>query len=326
MASTSTLENSFYAANYLSGILYGVELSLYYMTVYSVFKMPRSERRKSDRFFVIYSTALLILLTIDISTNAVWGQQMWITFRGRPGGVPAFIAREESVWYETLGTAASIVLIFLGDALLVFRCYVIWSSNFLIILLPTIIYLVNFALGILVLVESGVPSGNFFSGKAIDFGIPFYSMAIGLNLLVTMLICGRLLYISKWVRESLGNDTAKLYTGVMAITIESAIPYSLCGIMFLIPYVRRSPTSIGFAQIWGKFTCLSPQLIVFRVVTRSAWNTHTVTQNQSAILFSSGTVGTREAAVHSTNSYCKGSSTATDSATWPGSRSMQSVV
>jgi len=327
MSSTNMLENSFYVANYLSGIMYGIELTLYYMTVHAVFKMPRADLRKSDKLFVLYSTVLLALLTIDISTNAVWGQQMWITFRDQPGGVPAFIAQEQSVWYETLGSTASIALICLGDALLIFRCYVIWSSNFTVILLPILIYLANLALGILVLVESGVPGGKFFSGKAVDFGTPFYSMAISLNILLTILICARLLYISKWVREALGKDAANLYTGVMAITIESAIPYSICGLMFLIPYVRGSQTSVGFAQVWGKFTCLSPQLIVFRVVTRRAWSNNTTTQGPSAITFSSSALPTsRVSAAYTTNPYSPGSSAPTQSETWPGDSSSKSVV
>ncbi|EMD31944.1 hypothetical protein CERSUDRAFT_162401 [Gelatoporia subvermispora B] len=326
MASTSILENAYYVTNYLSGIMYGIELSLFYVTVHSVYTMPKLQRRKSDKVFVLYSIALLFLLTVDIATNAFWGQQMWITFRDQPGGIPAFIAHEESVWYETWGTAASIALIFLGDGLLIFRCYIIWGSSLLVILLPCLTYLANIVLGILVLIEAGAPGGTIFSGKAINFGIPFYSIAIGLNILLTALICGRLLYISNWVRETLGNDAAKLYTGVLAITIESAIPYSLCGMMFLIPYVRGSQSSIGFAQIWGKFTCLSPQLIVFRVVTRRAWSNRAMTQDPSAITFSSGGLASNHASQPASPYGSGHSSDPTDSATWPGDRSIKNMV
>jgi len=280
--------------------------------------------------YVYYSTVLLVLLTIDISTNAVWGQQMWITFRDRPGGVPAFIATEQSVWYETLGTTSAIALICLGDALLIYRCFILWASNYMIIVIPVLVYLGDLALGILVLISSGTPGGKFFSGKAVDFGTPFYSMAIALNIILTMLICGRLLHISRWVRKTLGHDASDLYTNVMSIMIESALPYSLCGIMFIIPYVRGSDTSIAFAQMWGKFTCISPQLIVFRVVTRKAWSRDTVNQAVSAIEFNSG------AGVHTTTDmsmpmtdripYSDRTAIPADSKTWNGDRSFKSVV
>ncbi|OCH85264.1 hypothetical protein OBBRIDRAFT_740208 [Obba rivulosa] len=276
MSSTSVLENSFYVGSYLSGILYGVELVLYFMTIHAVWKTPHSRRPRSDRFFTLYSTVLLIMMTIDISTNAFWGQQMWIIDRDRPGGIPAFIAEESSVWYQTFGTTSSIVLILMGDGLLIYRCFVIWRSSWLVVALPILIYLANFALAILVLITAGTPGGQTFSGRTVDFGTPLYSMAISLNIILTILICGRLLFLSKWVRQTMGSESAEIYTGIMAILIESAVPYSICGIIFLIPYVRGSETSIAFAQIWGKVTCLAPQLIAYRVVTRRAWSSETV--------------------------------------------------
>ncbi|EMD31937.1 hypothetical protein CERSUDRAFT_162391 [Gelatoporia subvermispora B] len=347
MESTSVSENSFYVANYLSAILYGIELALYFATVHAASSLPKRER--SDAIWVYYSTVLLVLLTIDISTNAVWGQQMWITFRDRPGGVPAFIATEQSVWYETLGTTSAIALICLGDALLIYRCYIIWASRLSIIAVPILVYLGDLdepvlatmpngcsptgrkALGILVLVSSGTPGGKFFSGKAVDFGTPFYCMAISLNIILTMLICGRLLYISRWARKTLGHDPSTLYTGLMSIMIESALPYSICGIMFIIPYVRGSDTSIAFAQMWGKFTCISPQLIVFRVVTRKAWNGDTHTQALSAMQFNTGSITTNHTPDDPTpltdlTPYADRTAVTARSKTWKEDNSLKSIA
>ena len=73
----------------------------------------------SWKFFFGYSTALVLLLTIDISVNAVWGEQMWITFRDQPGGVPVFIATQLSNWYQAWGSSAAVALVFMSDGLLV---------------------------------------------------------------------------------------------------------------------------------------------------------------------------------------------------------------
>ena len=70
-------------------------------------------------FFGIYSTVLLVLLTIDISVNAVWGELMWINARDTPEGVLGYIVTQTSVWYQTLGSTTVVAMIFLGDALLV---------------------------------------------------------------------------------------------------------------------------------------------------------------------------------------------------------------
>ncbi len=73
----------------------------------------------SRTFLALYSTALFILVTIDISANAVWGEELWISSRSKPGGIPEFIATQISVWYETLGSTSVVAMIFMGDALLV---------------------------------------------------------------------------------------------------------------------------------------------------------------------------------------------------------------
>ena len=79
----------------------------------------RRRQKKSWRFFFWYSTALFVTLTIDISINAVWGENMWITNRDKPGGVPVFIGTQLSDWYQAWGSSAAVLLVFMSDALLV---------------------------------------------------------------------------------------------------------------------------------------------------------------------------------------------------------------
>ena len=114
------------------------------------------------------------------------------------------------------------------------------------------------ALAILELVTSFTPGGFFFGASSINFGTPYYSMTIGLNILVTALICARLLRLSRAVRETMGDENARLYTGVAAILVESALPYSLTGIMFLVPYARGSLVSVALGQVWAKCTVRPP--------------------------------------------------------------------
>ncbi|PPQ89969.1 hypothetical protein CVT25_009609 [Psilocybe cyanescens] len=284
-AALTTFEHSFYIGNYMSGILYGVELVMYFMTLQGLFRKGNHNSAKSRRFFAIYSTLLLLLLTIDISVNAVWGEQMWITFRDGPGGVPGFIATQTSVWYQTLGSTSVVAIIFLGDALLLYRLYVIYGQSYLVIAFPVLIYLAAFSLAIIELVLAGKPGGNFFHGKTINFGTPYYTLTIASNIFVTLCIVLRLRKLGTAVSRALGKDSARMYTSIASMLVESATPYSLVGIMFLIPYALGNGTAISFGQVWAKIACLSPQLIVLRVVTGKAWGREIITQAQSNVEF-----------------------------------------
>jgi hypothetical protein len=100
----------------------GVELVFYVKTVQALLRGDRKHAR-TNRFFVIFSTALLFLITIFVAVEAVFGQEMWIVNAGFEGGSAAYFAMYASVWYQTMGTAASIMLQLMSDALLVGRVY-----------------------------------------------------------------------------------------------------------------------------------------------------------------------------------------------------------
>ncbi|KAJ3574356.1 hypothetical protein NP233_g1829 [Leucocoprinus birnbaumii] len=149
---------------------------------------------------------------------------------------------------------------------------------------PTIT--VTQAVAIIELAVSFTPGGSFFGGHTINFGIPYYSITIGLNIIITALICFRLLKMSRALGGVLGRESSDIYANVVAILVESAAPYSVVGIMFLIPYGLGSDTFIGFGQVWAKLTCLSPQLIVLRVVSGKAWKRRSITEAaQTSIKF-----------------------------------------
>ena len=116
---TAVFEHAYYIGGQIGMILYGVQLVLYFSTLQAFRHKSDLRRHRSDLFFAVYSTIMTLLLTIDISTNAVWGEQMWITSRSQPGGVEGFIATETSVWYQTLSSTSVVALIFMSDGLLV---------------------------------------------------------------------------------------------------------------------------------------------------------------------------------------------------------------
>jgi len=280
--STTEFEHAYYIGNYMSGILYGIELVMYFTAMRRLLRARRHKRLAGSRtFLALYSTALFILVTIDICANAVWGEELWISSRNKPGGIPEFIATQVSVWYETLGSTSVVAMIFMGDALLIYRLFIIYDSNYALIVIPCLTWCAAFALAIIQLVISGKPGGNFFNGKTIDFGTPYYTLTIALNIIITTLICLRLFYFSRRIKHILGPDGAKTYTGIAAILIESAAPYSLVGLMFLIPYARQSGTAIAFGQVWAKMTCLSPQLIILRVISGTAWGRDTLDRTRT---------------------------------------------
>ncbi|KAF7330295.1 hypothetical protein MVEN_02467400 [Mycena venus] len=270
------LERSWYIGNTCFAILYGIQMCMFVMSTY--FLSTSSKADKSRYIYIGYSATLLVLITIAMAANLFFGQMMWIEHRDFDGGPVAFFGANITAWYNTFGTAADVTANILGDALMLYRLYVFWSSSSIwIITFPALLFLASTAMGITATVQSGLPGNNFFI-TVVPLTTPWLVLTIVFNIITTGMIAARLFLISRSMRGVLSKERADVYTGVIAILIESAAPFSLLGIGYIITYVRNDPEALWFADVWGAFVSLSPQAIILRVAMGSAWSKKTVTQ------------------------------------------------
>lgn len=107
-----------------------------------------------------------------------------------------------------------------------------------------------------------------------------------------------------------------MYTGAIAILVESSALYSALGIMYLVPYSMGVPIADLFGQLWTKTSVsyqkvslsisgltgiyfvskkvISPLLIILRVVKGRAWTAHITATSRTSLAFATQTpTGTR---------------------------------
>ncbi|KAG0707178.1 hypothetical protein DFH29DRAFT_797130 [Suillus ampliporus] len=266
-------QNSFYIGNTFNFILYGVELMLYFNTM-EAYLEKKSERlnRPSDKLYMIFSTMLLFQITVFVATQSILAQEMWIINPGYPGGAAAYYATHVSAWYQTMGVSASVLMQLTSDGLLINRCYTVWCGSYRAIIVPCCLWTASLVVGIIELITTGSPNGDFYEGLAARVGLVYFSLTIGLNVITTCLICGRIMFYARRMRHHLGPEVSKTYFTALTIIVESALPYTLFGIAFLVSFGLESDTSILFLSLYGMFTCISPQMLILRVVRRRAWS------------------------------------------------------
>jgi len=97
------------------------------------------------------------------------------------------------------------------------------------------------------------------------------------------MIAGRLLSMHEKGKRVLGVEATKRYTGLLAILVESALPFTVLGVVYLALYIKSIPESLAFADIWGCFVAMSPQAIILRVAMGTAWTPETFTRVHSGI-------------------------------------------
>ena len=72
------------------------------------------------------------------------------------------------------------------------------------------------------------------------FGVPYFSLSVALNIVLTLAIAVRLLMMRRSVVSSLGPEHAKMYISVTSMMIESAALYSITGLIFIVSYAVNS--------------------------------------------------------------------------------------
>ncbi|KAJ2915383.1 hypothetical protein MD484_g5022, partial [Candolleomyces efflorescens] len=107
-------------------------------------------------------------------------------------------------------------------------------------------------------------------------------LTVATNLMVTTLIAFHLLRTRQSLAKLLPTQDSRLYTGPMAILIESALPLTVFGLAYAPFLVVAIPESNGaFAlflvayntlnTLFYMFCALSPHMIIFRVTTGRSW-------------------------------------------------------
>jgi len=269
-------------------ICYGLEI---YMFLHSLrlFLQCSAHLRKQRLMYMIIGGLSLSLTTVVVFTDVVFMEFMWIEHRDFEGGPLAYLKANSSIWWQTFGTAANQVTNFLGDGLLLYRCFIIWQGNWWIILFPLLIYLGSVAMAMVTLVQSALPGADFFRGETVNFGVPWAALSVSLNIIVTCLITFKLLSARRQLKQSLPEDSLRMYTGVSAILVESALPFSVLGIVFAVTYGKNLDVGPAFLFVWAAFCALSPQFIIFRVTVGKSWTANTITRGTTVTMFHSET-------------------------------------
>ncbi|KAF8120982.1 hypothetical protein EV363DRAFT_1187436, partial [Boletus edulis] len=126
-------------------------------------------------FYAVFSSVMLLINTVWLSTQGIFGEKMWAVNANFSGSPDAYWASNVLAWYKDTGTAAITVLQLMTGSLMIYRRRMIWDG-YRVTVVPVMPWLGALALGILVPVTSSSLGENFFSGIAAQLGsIAYYT-------------------------------------------------------------------------------------------------------------------------------------------------------
>lgn len=160
-------------------------------------------------------------------------------------------------------------------------------------------------MSIMVIFQSSRPNASLWTSTTVQFSLPYFAISIALNVMLTLLLVSRLLYMSHQAKKTIGMEHGDAYISVASMLIQSATQYAITGLVFIITYARnsnvqnlilpvlsqimvrsgsRSHTShppalrlncrvSSWKLILRPLQCISPEVIILRVATGRAVST-----------------------------------------------------
>ncbi|KAG7094109.1 hypothetical protein E1B28_007724 [Marasmius oreades] len=258
------------------------------MASYLLWMHRHQNKSKSHKniFLILYISIIFTLSTLYMAGLLQFTQESFIDGRMIEGGPNVFENDMFSLPVDMLANVIMVLLSWFCDVINVWRCYVIYKGGrvppWVVLLIPILLYFASIAFGILFLKQVGTVSQSPWDTSGINFTIPYYTMSLALNILVTLLIVLRLLIYRHRITRAMGPMHGSHYTSLVAMVVESAAIYSTFALCFLVPFAVNSPVAQLFLQGLAQIQGVSTFLIIFRIAQGKGWSHDAYTNAMTA--------------------------------------------
>ncbi|KAG1753138.1 hypothetical protein EDD22DRAFT_827934 [Suillus occidentalis] len=270
---TLLAEKGWLQGTVVSAIAYGIDVALYFMCFNLLFRQMNRTNYKKHMPLLIYITSVFIFSTLFMAALANFTQLAFIQYRNYPGGPNAFEINMFGIPVDNLGNACGLITMILSDGLVVWRCMVIYRGCMVpmwaIMLFPGLMYAASIVMGIMWMLQVTTAS-PYFSSTNINYTVPYLSLSLALNIIITIVIVLRLLTYRHRICNVLGPGYGTQYTSIAAMIIESAALYSAFSVALLSLFLIGNPISATFIEALTQVQIIAMLLIVFRVAQGKA--------------------------------------------------------
>ncbi|VDB94881.1 unnamed protein product [Peniophora sp. CBMAI 1063] len=284
-------ERSFLASDLISGFGYGIQFALY--TTCAHYLWSQRQTRRYALVLLAYTSIAFCIQTVYVAVQARVLQHVYIDDRNYPGGPWAYYLSSQSIPVNIVVQVTLFVLTFMCDVLVLWRCWVIWQAPwqsrrvaYLVASVPLVLLLASFATGILWALSSSrtASPSTLYPALPKAYGIAYTSTSFSINILLTLLITGRLLQYRANIMSSLPAAYAKHYLSLATALVESAALYSVFAVAFLVSYAVDSGLDQVFLAVAQAAQQVSAYMIVYRLANGMAWETTTLANDLTSTI------------------------------------------
>ncbi|KAG2004170.1 hypothetical protein CC2G_002759 [Coprinopsis cinerea AmutBmut pab1-1] len=218
----------------------GLQIFMSFYGLYLFLESPK-EARKGRLPYVLVSFAILgcslISSTMDASTTF---KLLYQHPSAEPRSLLQILGEIEHGPVRITSGVFFALMILAGDAVLVHRCYIIWSDLKAVVILPCLLILGTIAtelyrtiVRIKLSINPSAPMHDF----AHIVNAVYLVFTVSCNVLTTVLIAYRLLRAHRQLSAALPNRDMRVYKSIVGILVQSAAPLAVSGLAYAVTEV-----------------------------------------------------------------------------------------
>lgn len=271
MASDIPLDAGTLMSTVLEGILYGFSILLFVGTIWSL--TYKQHKKDINRPIVMVVILLWMLSTAHIIVNIIRVEYAFVKYRStHPGGPAAFLADVTQQTY-ILKHALYVLQTLLADGVVIYRCYVVWRSIWIIIL-PSMLWCsvaVTGVIGLYCASQSGSSSGDMDAQVLSSWVTAFFAFTIATNLLSSGLLVYRIWLIES--NASTARTTNSTMIPLMRVLMDTAVLYSVVLFIALFCFVCSNNGEVVMLDMVMPIVSISFYMVLVRIaITRNTRN------------------------------------------------------
>ncbi|KAJ6598008.1 hypothetical protein B0H10DRAFT_735018 [Mycena sp. CBHHK59/15] len=263
MAQSLPLDKAGIISTALEGVLYGFSVLMFITTLWILLRGRKYAQ--VNRTMVVVSCLLLTLSTIHIVVDVKRIYSGLVLFRDSyPGGPPAWFANGSDPSFVFKNAVYSFQTA-LGDGVVIYRCYMVWRSIWIIIF-PMIMW-VTVAITatgcVYTLSQPAADSGDIFAQRTGQWITSFYSTTLVCNFTATALLAYRLWTIDRNVHGSRVGRGVTI--PVLMVIIDAGALYSVTLLAALLCFVSKSNGQYVVLDMVTPIISIAFYMVILRV-------------------------------------------------------------
>ncbi|KAJ3720725.1 hypothetical protein DFJ43DRAFT_1004861 [Lentinula guzmanii] len=264
-------------ALFMESVTYGVFLTTFMMCLHGLLYSPTHRFHLKPYFKVNYrmliaAYLMFIFASLDVAFGLCHNINAFVTMNGNGSGNGPENAEkvfgDMGNWLNVMKFVDYVVQTFVGDTILIYRCYLVWDRTWYVIIPSVLLCLAETVCGCMVaVIEASPESGGSLNSSTISpFITSMLSITLATTILTTSLIVYRLWNVQSHSQTLLHfQQERKLDFGhSIYVMVESGLLYTLSLVILFAVYITSSNAELGVSDSVVQIIGITFNMIIIR--------------------------------------------------------------